>query len=232
MGKVISSLTAYSQISLQPLYGENKESETLLIPIVPSTLMFDESSSAQTINLMNYGELPVGMNRKLATWGFTCFFPYYAELGRYDNKSKNGYMDKNNEFKYPFDISNRNEDPYEYYCNKILTWKNKQTPLTFIFKTWGSYYLCQIKDFKYGRQDSSGNVYYDIQFQEYKEYTKFQSSAYSTNYSGNTYIAQEGDTLLIIAKKIYDDSSAYTKIMELNNMNNTEIVVGQSYKIR
>ena len=44
MSKVVTSLTAYSQISLQPLYGDNKESETLLIPIVPSDLMFDESS--------------------------------------------------------------------------------------------------------------------------------------------------------------------------------------------
>ena len=232
MSKAISSLTAYSQISLQPLYGENKENETLLIPVVPADLMFNESSNAQTINLMNYGELPVGMNRKLATWGFTCFFPYRAELGRYDNKSKNGYTDKNKIFKYPVDISNGNEDPYEYYCNKILTWKNNQTPLTFIFKTWGSYYLCQIKDFTFGRKDSSGNIYYEIQFQEYKEYTQFQSSAYATNYSGNSYTAQEGDTILIIAKKVYGDSSAYKKIMELNNMNNTEIEVGKQYKIK
>lgn len=232
MSKVVTSLTAYSQISLQPLYGDNKENETLFIPVVPANLMFDESSDVQTIKLMNYGELPVGMNRRLATWGFTCFFPYRAELGRYNNKSKSGYMDKNTIFKYPFDISNGNEEPYEYYCNKILTWKNNQTPLTFIFKTWGSYYLCQIKEFKFGRQDSSGNIYYDIQFQEYKEYTQFQSSAYSTNYSGNTYTAQEGDTILIIAKKIYGDSSAYTKIMELNSMNNTKIEVGKQYKIR
>jgi len=232
MSKVVTSLTAYSQISLQPLYGDNKENETLLIPVVPADLMFDESSSVQTINLMNYGELPVGMNRKLATWGFTCFFPYRAELGRYASKSKNGYMDKNKIFKYSFDISTGNEDPYEYYCNKILTWKNNQTPLTFIFKTWGSYYLCQIKDFKYGRKDSSGNIYYEIQFQEYKEYTQFQSSAYTTNYSGNVYTAQEGDTILIIAKKVYGDSSAYTKIMALNSMNNTEIEVGKQYKIK
>lgn len=232
MSKVISSLTAYSQISLQPLYGDNKESETLLIPVVPANLMFDESSDVQTIKLMNYGELPVGINRRLATWGFTCFFPYRAELARYDSKYKQGYIDKNKIFKYPFDISTGNENPYEYYCNKILTWKNNQTPLTFIFKTWGAYYLCQIKEFKFGRQDSSGNVYYDIQFQEYKEYTQFQSSAYTTDYSGNSYTAQEGDTILIIAKKIYGDSSAYTKIMELNNMSNTEIEVGKQYKIK
>lgn len=232
MSKVISSLTAYSQISLQPLYGDNKENETLLIPVVPADLMFNESSNAQTINLMNYGELPVGMNRKLATWGFTCFFPYRAEVGRYDSKAKNGYIDKNIIFKYPFDISNGNEDPYEYYCNKILTWKNNQTPLTFIFKTWGSYYLCQIKDFKFGRQDSSGNIYYDIQFQEYKEYTQFQNSAYATNYSSDIYYPAEGETILSMAKKLYGDSSAYTKIMNLNNMSNTELIPGKSYKIR
>lgn len=232
MSKVISSLTAYSQISLQPLYGDNKEAETLLIPIVPADLMFDESSDVQTIKLMNYGELPVGMNRKLAAWGVSCFFPYRSETGKYDNGSKQGYTDKNKIFKYPFDISNGNEDPYEYYCKKILTWKNNQTPLTYIFKTWGSYYLCQIKDFKYGRKDSSGNIYYDIQFQEYKEYTQFQSSAYTTNYSSDTYYPAEGETILSMAKKLYGDSSAYTKIMNLNNMSNTELIPGKGYKIR
>lgn len=232
MGRVFNSLTIDSQISLQPLYGDNKENETLLIPVVPADLMFNESSDVQTIKLMNYGEFPVGMNRKLATWGFTCFFPYRAELGRYDSKFKKGYVDKNSIFKYPFDISNGTEDPYEYYCNKILTWKNDQTPLTFIFKTWGNYYLCQIKEFNFGRKDSSGNIYYDIQFQEYKELTTYNSSAYATDYSSDTYYPAEGETILSMAKKLYGDSSAYTKIMSLNNMSNIELIAGKGYKIR
>lgn len=204
---------------------------TVLLPISPSDLMFDETSDSQTIKLMNYGELPVGMNRKLAAWGISSFFPKREKRQYKDTKRLNREYDSV-AWKYPFDISSGIEDPYEFYCATLLDWKNSQTPLVFMFNTWGEYYYCQIKSFKYGRKDAIGNVYYDLQFQEYKEYTKFNSGAGSTDYSSDVYYPGEGENILQIAKKIYGDSGYYIKIMQLNNMNNPEIVAGQAYKIR
>lgn len=220
----MNMLSFSSQVILSPLVSyksgsavvDDLNTGTLVIPVAPSDLMFLEDSDGQTIKLMNYGELPLGMNRKLATWGITSFFPYLSE----------------NKFRYPFlDKNTTLRDPYEY-CKVLLEWKNSQTPLVFMFKTWGNYYYCQIKSFKYGRNDSSGNVYYELQFQEYKEYTRFNESVASTDYSSDVYYPASGENILQIAKKIYGDSSYYTKIMQLNNMSNPEITPGEAYKIR
>lgn len=225
-----------SQISLYPLYGgysyDSGDDNVVTFPVSPSDIMFTESSDPQTIKLINWGELPVGMNRKLATWSFESFFPVRINTATYSSSSQQGYV-TDRKYKYWFDISDGEKEPYAYYCDKLLNWKNSQTPLVFFFDTWGSYYNCQIKDFKYGRKDAIGNVFYQIEFQEYKEYTKFDSSSVSTDYSSDTYYPAEGENILQICKKIYGDSNKYQYFMNLNGMKNPlDIVVGQAYKVR
>ena len=189
------------------------ENRVILLPVSPSDLMFNESSDAQTIKLMNYGELPKKMNRKLANWSVASFFPN---------------LDSN----YPFVRKTDLKDPYEYYCGALLTWKNNETPLVFMFKTWGGYYNCQIKDFKFGRKDAVGNIYYEIQFQEYKVVNLSNGENGTTNYSSNTYYPSQGETILDMAKKIYGRSEYYKTIMSLNNLSAPEIKAGTGYKIR
>jgi len=230
----ITTLKHYSEMGdfiVDSDTSKDLNDRTVLLPISPSDLMFYEDSDGQTIKLMNYGELPVGMNRKLATWGVSSFFPKREKRRYNDTKRRNREYDSVS-WKYPFDISSGTEDPYSFYCDTLLEWKNSQTPLVFMFNTWGEYYYCQIKSFKYGRKDAIGNVYYDLKFQEYKEYTKFNNGAGSTDYSSDVYYPGEGENILQIAKKLYGDSSYYIKIMQLNSMDNPEIIPGQAYKIR
>lgn len=189
------------------------ENRMILLPVSPSDLMFNESSDAQTIKLMNYGELPVKMNRKLANWSVASFFPN---------------LDSN----YPFVRSVDLKDPYEYYCDTLYKWKNNETPLVFMFKTWGNYYNCQIKDFKFGRKDAVGNVYYEIQFQEYKKIDLSTGENGATNFSSNIYYPKQGETILDMAKKIYGSSEYYKTIMTLNNLNNPDIKAGVGYRVR
>lgn len=232
---VITTVKKYNQkedLIVDSDTSKDLNDRTVLLPISPSDLMFNEDSDGQTIKLMNYGELPVGMNRKLATWGVSSFFPKRNNKARYHYKNGRQNSNKNEVWKYPFDISSGTEDPYSFYCATLLEWKNSQTPLVFMFNTWGEYYYCQIKSFNFGRKDAIGNVYYDLQFQEYKEYTKFNSGAGSTDYSSDVYYPGEGENILQIAKKLYGDSSYYIKIMQLNSMDNPEIIPGQAYKIR
>lgn len=189
------------------------ENRIILLPVSPSDLMFNESSDAQTIKLMNYGELPVKMNRKLANWSVSSFFPN---------------LDSN----YPFVRKTDMKDPYEYYCNTLFAWKNNETPLVFMFKTWGNYYNCQIKDFKFGRKDAVGNIYYELQFQEYKKIDLTTGENGTTNYSSNVYYPSEGETILDMAKKIYGNSEYYKTIVSLNKLSSPVIQAGVGYKIR
>lgn len=189
------------------------ENRIILLPVSPSDLMFNESSDAVTVKLMNYGELPVKMNRKLANWTVASFFPN---------------IDSN----YPFVRNSELKDPYEYYCSTLFAWKNNETPLVFMFKTWGNYYNCQIKDFKYGRKDAVGNIYYEIQFQEYKKIDLSTGENGVANYSSNIYYPKQGETILDMAKKIYGSSEYYKTIMSLNNLSAPVVKVGVGYKVR
>lgn len=240
--RVYTNIELSSQIALYPLYGESnsydkayQNNELLVFPILPSDIMFNEDSNVETVKLINFGELPVGMNRKLTTWSFDSFFPYRTtNVPKYSSSGEKGYIDGGN-FKYWFDISNGTDDPYKVFCDKILTWKKEQTPLVFFFymNNWGNYYNCQIKQFNYGRKDAIGNVYYQITFQEYVEYTQYDSSSASTDYSSDYYYPTEGENILQICKKIYGDSDKYQYFMNLNSMSNPlDIVVGHAYKVR
>lgn len=124
----ITTLNNYNSMQYVSESNESTpiDNRLILLPVSPSDLMFDEDSDVQTIKLMNYGEYPVNINKKLASWSVSSFFPC---------------LDSN----YPFVKNSELKDPYEYYCKTLLTWKNNKTPLVFMFKTWGSYYSCQIK---------------------------------------------------------------------------------------
>lgn len=235
--KAITWINSGSQISLYPLYGENNSytgDETITLPIAPSDIMFSEDSNPTTINLLNYGEVGIGMNKKLASWTIESFFPARTKtMPIYSNSGMRGYTTGEN-FKYWFDISSGTEDPYKHYCSKLLTWKKEETPLVFFFNMngWGDYYNCQIKSFKYGRKDPIGNVYYQLDFQEYKECIQFDKDI-STDYTNDTYIAQEGENILQICKKVYGDSDKWQYFMDLNGMSNPlDITVGKEYKVK
>lgn len=231
--KVQTNIQSGSQIAIYPVGGSYDGDYTVILPVSPSDIMFTEDSNTSTINLINYGELPVGVNRKLATWSIESFFPNRnVGMAYYSNSSRKGFTDNNRMFKYWFDISSDAEEPYSYYCKTLLNWKNNQTPLVFMFETWNGYYNCQIKKFTYGRKDGIGNVYYQIEFQEYKEYTQYDNSSATTDYSSDTYYPAEGENILQICKKLYGSSDKYQYFMDLNNMKNTEIVAGQAYKVR
>lgn len=235
--KGLTQIQAGSQIALYPLYGEHNSyggSETVVLPVSPGDVMFSEDSNVETIKLINYGEYPVGMTRKLTTWTIESFFPNKSTgVAGYSHKNFRGFVDNNKMFKYWFDISRDIEDPYEYYCDKLLTWKKEATPLVFFFQTWKGYYTCQIKKFTYGRKDATGNIYYQLEFQEYKEYTQYNSSSATTEWESDTYTPVEGENILQICKKVYGDSDKYTYFMDLNGLKNPEqIVIGQAYKVR
>ena len=226
-------------IKLVPLWayvkgGDDLLKNTLALPVSPSEIMFNNDSEASTLKLMNYGELPVYMNRKLATWTVTSLFPKKRDTVYEYDALKNGIFPKLG--RYWFDMSGQNgQESYEAYgdyCSILYDWKMNQTPLVFMYKTWGEYYYCQIKSFKHGNQDATGNVYYELQIQEYKKYDRIDISYETTNFNSATYTVQEGETLLTISKRLYGNTRDFIKLMDLNNLNTTEIKVGQVLKIK
>lgn len=200
------------------------------LPIEPSEIMFTEGSNKKNLELLNFGEVPVSMNKKLATWSVTSMFPSYA-----DRRVPwlNYYLTTRTGKEEVEDI-----DPYEYFCNTFYQWKNNGTPLVFDYKTWGEPYYCQIDSFKFGNKDATDWVYYELSFQEFRNLANNTTDvSYSTNYSYTDgtpadYIAGEGDDIILICEKLYNTSDAYKYFMQLNGMTNPTITPGKIYKVR
>ena len=57
-------------------------------------------------------------------------------------------------------------------------------------------------------------------------------SGTSNSLDGDTYIVQAGDSLWAIAERVYGSGAQYTKLMTLNGLANTNIMVGQVLKIK
>lgn len=54
----------------------------------------------------------------------------------------------------------------------------------------------------------------------------------TTSTNGDTYTVQAGDSLWAIAEKVYGSGAYYTKLMTLNGLTNSNIMVGQVLKIK
>ncbi|WP_294376890.1 LysM peptidoglycan-binding domain-containing protein [uncultured Clostridium sp.] len=181
---------------------ENKE---ILFPVTPF-ITYNYKMSNQTQDLFGFGEIGTGATSILATWTAKSFFPH-----------------PDNEYDF-----NLNPKSVGFFVNTLWGWMTKQHPLLL------RYYdditgnvtrqNCKITGFSYGEEDGSRDVKYTIEFQEYKKLELNNSKLQETNKivynNSTTYTVQDGDTILIIASKVYGDSTRYVDIMKNNNLTN------------
>ena len=131
---------------------EDRLERCLFLPIAPQEIMYKSSSTPNNLTLLNTGDISGGMTKKLDEWTVTSIFPSTTTA------------------KLPYVIKSNGAvpDPYEFFCNTLYFWKNEEVPLVFRHKTWGNFYYCLIKDFEFGIKDNTGDVWYTINFQEFR----------------------------------------------------------------
>ncbi|MGE5627833.1 MAG: LysM peptidoglycan-binding domain-containing protein [Solirubrobacterales bacterium] len=189
----------------------------IYLPVTP-LITFKESMNTTSLDLFGFGEVDSGTTAKLITWSAESFFP-----------------DSSNE--YPFDMSYPEKHAPEYYIQLLKIWMKQQHKLKFWYYSEdepqvGLYdYYCKITGFTYGEKYGNKDVYYTLDFREYKELTLKDSNVIldSTGYSNSgTHIVLDGETLPIIAAKVYGDSSKWVYLMNLNKLSNPlNIKIGQ-----
>ena len=202
----------------------NVNDRVIQMPIAPSECMFENDMEHTTLDLLNFGEVSVGMNKKLATWNITVMFPFKGANTRLPyimTSTVNGVTTI--------------PDGYDYYCSTLYTWQKESTPLVFRLKTWGEYYYCQIKTFKFGRQDYSGWVYADLSFVEFKPsslYNGESNAEYTTDYPSDYYYPDVDEDICDVCIKLYGTSEAYKYFMRINDMKNINLISSGQYKVR
>jgi len=188
----------------------------MILPVTPF-ITYKESMTINTQDLFGFGEIDSGASVKLDTWSCESFFPDY------DND-------------YEFDVS-RVKYSSDYYVEVFSRWMKEQQILEFQYYTDSKRindYYCKITGFSHGEKNGSKNIYYTLDFKEYKELRLIDgqvvnSTATALSYGSDTYYVGEGDTLVTIAAKLYGDSSKWTYLMNRNSLKNPlDLTVGQA----
>ena len=205
------------------LHYINNSIENLELPIVPKDYHIKSGKNSTSVNLLGFGEINDTGTPTLKTWSISSIFP---------SKQYNicTCTIKSNPFDYVSLVERLKED--NIVCQYIITKTNVNIK-------------CTIEEFEYWEEDGSGDIYYTMTFKEHKEislttisnvntntYLYFNSDGTQNVTQNGGYAVREGDTLLIIARRLYNDSSKYTDLMTKNNLSNVnDIRVGMVLQV-
>ena len=186
---------------------KKSNSDKFMLPVNPESFAFTEKHNNTSVNVNSIGEVNLLGKRDLKTGTISSHFP----------KRDRNYANNSGR-----------QAPYTY-INKLLSWKSSGKPIRLIITGTKINFQVTIETLKYGEQDGTGDVYYDLTLKEYraveikktklkKKNTKNKSKPKrpAAKKKAKTYTVKSGDCLWNIAKRFYGNGAQYTKIYNAN----------------
>ena len=186
---------------------KKSNSDKIMLPVNPESFAFTEKHNNTSVNVNSIGEVNLLGKRDLKTGTISSHFP----------KRDRNYANNSGR-----------QAPYTY-INKLLSWKSSGKPVRLIITGTKINFQVTIETLKYGEQDGTGDVYYDLTLKEYraveikktklkKKTTKKKSKPKrpAAKKKTKTYTVKSGDCLWNIAKRFYGNGAQYTKIYNAN----------------
>ena len=190
---------------------KKSNSDKIMLPVNPESFAFTEKHNNTSVNVNSIGEVNLLGKRDLKTGTISSHFP----------KRDRNYANNSGR-----------QAPYTY-INKLLSWKSSGKPVQLIITGTKINFQVTIETLKYGEQDGTGDVYYDLTLKEYraveikktklkktkkKKTTKKKSKPKrpAAKKKTKTYTVKSGDCLWNIAKRFYGNVAQYTKIYNAN----------------
>ena len=188
---------------------KKSNSDKFMLPVNPESFAFTEKHNNTSVNVNSIGEVNLLGKRDLKTGTISSHFP----------KRDRNYANNSGR-----------QAPYTY-INKLLSWKSSGKPIQLIITGTKINFQVTIETLKYGEQDGTGDVYYDLTLKEYRaveiKKTKLKKKKKTTKKKSKlkrpaakkktkTYTVKSGDCLWNIAKKFYGNGAQYTKIYNAN----------------
>ena len=190
---------------------KKSNSDKIMLPVNPESFAFTEKHNNTSVNVNSIGEVNLLGKRDLKTGTISSHFP----------KRDRNYANNSGR-----------QAPYTY-INKLLSWKSSGKPVQLIITGTKINFQVTIETLKYGEQDGTGDVYYDLTLKEYRaveiKKTKLKEKKKTTKKKSKpkrpaakkkpktkTYTVKRGDCLWNIAKRFYGNGTQYTKIYNAN----------------
>lgn len=181
---------------------KKSNSDKFMLPVNPESFAFTEKHNNTSVNVNSIGEVNLLGKRDLKTGTISSHFP----------KRDRNYANNSGR-----------QAPYTY-INKLLSWKSSGKPIQLIITGTKINFQVTIETLKYGEQDGTGDVYYDLTLKEYRaveiKKTKLKKKSKpkrpAAKKKTKTYTVKSGDCLWNIAKKFYGNGAQYTKIYNAN----------------
>jgi len=190
----------------------NGESEKLRFPILPESITVKNGSLNKSVSIAGLGEIVIKQDRPALGIEFSCFFPATPFPG----------------------VQFTDLTPPKTIKDKIMSWKDSDTPSHFLLTGTSLNMYCTIENFPCTEQGGDiGTIYYSLVLKEYREVSARQVKVEASikkatlpaetptrtdnRVEQKTYTVVKGDCLWNIAAKQLGSGSRYTEIASLNS---------------
>lgn len=198
------------------------DNELVVLPVSPSEWSINYTANVTTANILGKGEMNTGSSPNLATSSISSFFPY-------DNL---GFIE-DSDFK----------DRWEYvkiFKDALKSGKRIEYEIT----DTDVYLPCIVTAFEYKEQDTTGDVFYQLDIKEDidSDLVKYDGTSNSSKGWINTVTTptayatvKENDSIQKLALRVYGDSDKASTIMKLNGWKNRSQIkdyVGKEVRVK